>query len=448
MKIGTIASTLVALSLGASLTACGGAEISDGSQLPGDETASGEVMSEFEPEYVTIGENVTSCDDQQYDHWRHLAALAVASANELGRWNAAKDFKKKGTSIELSPEGKARCTNGCENIKAILELQQDVTRIIPRHDPPLLRQYMVSFLDRQINWERTNPTPEHSLKLAAVSDDICGFRYHFDVTGESTSTTTTTTTTPTNTNTWGGSTALIASHSWKCLNSQGNSTADNTTVIQDNCSQGPTQVWTMENKGGANYQFKNGAGKCMGVQYNATHDGASVVLQTCNGSSAQLFTANHKGSNNFELRNTGSGKCLDVASGQHHAGLRLQIYNCANSGNQTFNLPSVSIGGGSSGTTTITTKPGGKLKPAVLFNQLKFAGEVENKFLMFQSTETQASIDPMGTMITGGSTAKSGKCAEGSVTVTGKVGDCCVVSGKYGTLQKASWNPGTLYCKY
>ncbi len=143
MKIGTIASTLVALSLGASLTACGGAELSDGSQLPGDETASGETMSDFEPEYAQIGEEVTACDDQQYDHWRNLAALAVAAANELGRWNAAKDFVKVTVSnnpgIALSNEGLARCTNNCDNVKAILELQNDVTKIIPRHDPALLR---------------------------------------------------------------------------------------------------------------------------------------------------------------------------------------------------------------------------------------------------------------------------------------------------------------------
>ncbi len=132
MKIGTIASTLVTLSLGASLTACGGAELSDGSQLPGDETASGDVMSDFEPEYVQIGEEITACDDQQYDHWRNLAALAVASANELGRWNSAKDFVKTNVNgqpaIALSNEGLARCTNNCDNIKAILSSRTTLPR--------------------------------------------------------------------------------------------------------------------------------------------------------------------------------------------------------------------------------------------------------------------------------------------------------------------------------
>jgi Ricin-type beta-trefoil lectin domain-like len=445
MKTWTIASTLVALSLGASLTACGGAEISDGSQLPGDEVASGELMSDFEPEYVQIGEEVTSCDDNQYDHWRNLAALAVASANELGRWNTAKDFVKSGTGIALSSEGLARCTNGCENIKAILELQNDVSKIIPRHDPALLRQYMGTFLDRQITWSKNNPVPDHTLKLAAVSNDVCGFRYHFDVVGAGS--TTTTTTSSGSSNTWGGTTALVPTHSWKCVNAQNNSTADNVTAVQDNCAQIPTQVWTMENKGGSNYQFKNGAGKCLGVANNATNDGATVTVQSCNGASGQLFTATHKGSNNFEIKNTSSNKCLDVSSGTSAAGLRMQIYACHGGANQTYNLPTATLGGAA--TTTTTTTAASSINPSVLFNQLKFAGETENKFLMFQSTATQASIDPMGTMIDGGSKATSGSCLEGATQLDSDnlSGKCCVVSGKYGTLQVSTWNKKLYYCK-
>lgn len=443
MKTWTIASTLVTLSLGASLTACGGAEIYDGSQLPGDEASSGELMSEFEPTFVQIGEEITSCDDQQYDHWRNLAALAVASANELGRWNTAKDFVKSGNTVQLSSEGLARCTNGCENIKAILELQNDVTKIIPRHDPALLRQYMVAFLDRQVQWSRNNPAPDHTLKLAAVSNDVCGFRYHFDVVGAGS--TTSTSTSSGSSNTWGGTSAIKPTHSGLCVNSQYNSTNDNTTAVQDYCSGSQTQAWSMETKGGSNYQFKNGAGKCLGVANNATNDGATVTVQSCNGSNGQLFTANHKGGNNFELKNTASGKCLDVSSGQGSANLRLQIYSCHGGANQTFNMGSVSTGGSSSSTKTAASS----VKPSVLFNQLKFAGETDNKFLMFQSTATQASIDPMGTMIDGGSKATSGSCLEGATQLDSDnlSGKCCVVSGKYGKLVVSTWNKKLYYCK-
>lgn len=440
MKTGTIASTLVAMSLGAFLTACGGAEISDGSQIPEEQGTSGELMSEFEPEYVQIGEAITSCDDTQYDHWRNLAALAVASANELGRWNAAKDFVKAGNGIQLSQEALSRCQNGCENIKAILELQNDVTRIIPRHDPPLLRQYMVSFLDRQINWNRANPVPDHTLKLASVTNDVCGFRYHYDVVGTTTPETTTTTT-PTNTNTWGGTTAMQPTHSWQCVSVQG--AHDYANTQQESCKVGPAQQWTVENKGGSNYQFRNGPDKCLSV--NGWGDGAQVVAQSCNGSGNQLFTLNHKGSNNFELRNVATGKCLDIAT----PGTRLQVYSCTGSANQTFNMPSVAIGGGSQSSTTTKTKPGAPLKPKALWDQLKFAGELENKFLMFQYTDTQASIDPMATMISGGSNAKSGSCAEGATVFsdTNVSNDCCVVNGKYGKLVVSTWNKKLYYCK-
>jgi Ricin-type beta-trefoil lectin domain-like len=289
--------------------------------------------------------------------------------------------------------------------------------------------------------------PDHTLKLAAVSDDVCGFRYHFDVTGVGT-TTTTTTTSNGSSNTWGGTTALIPTHSWKCVNSQSNSTADNVVAVQDNCAQVPTQVWTMENKGGSNYQFKNGAGKCLGVANNGTADRADVNVQPCTGSGAQLFTATHKGNNNFELKNVGSGKCLDVRSGQTTAGLQMQIYSCSGTPNQTYNLPTAALGGGATSTTTTTTAPT-SINPAVLFNQLKFAGETENKFLMFQSTATQASIDPMATMISGGSKSTSGSCLEGATQLDDEnlTGKCCVVSGTYGKLVVSTWNKKLYYCK-
>src|SRR5688572_18410308 len=144
MKTRTIASTLVALSLGASFTACGGADTTD----PELSAHADEALGTFDQ----VDQPITACDDIQYDHWRHLAALAVAAGNELGRWNAAKDFVSQWNGIQLSSEGLSRCKNGCENIKAILSLQADQTRVIPRHDPGLLRQYMKSFHERQTIW--------------------------------------------------------------------------------------------------------------------------------------------------------------------------------------------------------------------------------------------------------------------------------------------------------
>jgi hypothetical protein len=60
-----------------------------------------------------------------------MAALAVAAANELGRWNVTTDFHKVTNSnwqtvLGLSPAGLARCSSrghSCPNIKALLFFQ-------------------------------------------------------------------------------------------------------------------------------------------------------------------------------------------------------------------------------------------------------------------------------------------------------------------------------------
>jgi hypothetical protein len=430
MKTGTIASTLVALSLGASLTACGGAELSDGSQLPEDETASGEIMSDFEPEFDQVEAEITACDDQQYDHWRNLSALAVASANELGRWNAAKDFTKVwGPAIGLSAEGLARCTNGCDNVKAILELQNDTTKIIPRHDPALLRQYMVAFYERQVNWNLNNPIPDHSLKLAAVSADVCGFRYHFDVTGATTTSTSVS-----------GTTEVKPVHSGKCLDVAGASSNDGAAINQYGCWGGNNQKFTVESQGNNTYRLKGVAsGKCIGVVNGATNDGAGIEQRTCGANNSQLFQLNNKGNNTFELKHVSSGKCVDVKGNSTGDSVGLQLWSCHGGANQAYAMNLTS--GGSTSTTS-------SVNPGVLFNQLKFAGELDNKFLMFQSTATQVSIDPMATMISGGSTATSGSCSDGATAYgEGLAGDCCSVSGKLGTLVQSPWNKKLFYCK-
>jgi hypothetical protein len=54
-----------------------------------------------------------------------MAALAVAAAKELGRWNAGVDFQVNGDRIGLSSTGRGRCTNSCKGIDALLALQND-----------------------------------------------------------------------------------------------------------------------------------------------------------------------------------------------------------------------------------------------------------------------------------------------------------------------------------
>lgn len=428
MKPRSIASNLATLSLGAFLSACGGADIPDGSEPQGDDVAS-ELMSSYDE----VTQEVTACDDNQYDHWRYLSALAVASANELGRWDVS-DFAKVGGKIQLSSTGLARCSSGCENITGILQMQNDETRVVPRHDPGLLRQYMIAFYDRQVNWNRTNPIGAYSLTFSSVSDDVCGLRYHFNVGGAATNSTAG----------LAGTTELKPTSQYRCMDVVGVSSSDGATVQQHTCGGGANQKFTVEHQGNNTYRLKaNHSGKCLGVVNNATWDGALLEQRSCGANNSQLFHMNSKGNGLYELRNVNSGKCVDVQSGGLTQGALMQLYSCHGGANQTFATSGL---GTSSGTST-SSAPG--VNPASLWSRLKLFGEHDNRYLMFQSTATQVSIDPMGTLVSGGSSSSSGACIQGATTLQAgvKAGDCCVVAGRYGKFAASPWNTKMFYCK-
>jgi Ricin-type beta-trefoil lectin domain len=440
MKHWSIASSLVTMSLGALLTACGGAEMSDGSQLSESNAASDEAMSNFDE----VAQEVTVCDDTQYDHWKYLSALAVATANELGRWNAAKDFVKETNNgsprISLSSEGMARCNpSGCPNVSAILQLQNAETATITRHDPSLLRQYMVTYFDRQ----KGTPAPAHELTLVGMEPDLCGFRYTFEVDGAAAGTTTTTTSSGVS-----GTSELKASSAYKCLDIVGVSGSDGAQVQQYSCSKGANQKFTVE-ASGSGYRLKaNNSGKCLGVVNSATNDGAMLEQRSCGANNSQIFQFNSKGNGLSELKNVNSGKCVDIQSGGTGDGQRAQIYSCHGGANQAFQAPSLVSG---SSSTTTTTPSGSSVSPASLWSQLKFAGENENKYLMFKSDAAlgTVSIDPMATMVSGGASSSSGACHSGAIVFSDDdiTGDCCSVSSKYYSLKRSTFNQRIFQCK-
>jgi hypothetical protein len=54
-----------------------------------------------------------------------MAALAVATATELGRWQAARDFAVVRNTLTLTSEGKRQCDDGvCPNTQGVLDLQK------------------------------------------------------------------------------------------------------------------------------------------------------------------------------------------------------------------------------------------------------------------------------------------------------------------------------------
>ena len=439
MKTGSIASNLVALSLGALFTACGGAEMNDGSQLSSDQDMSADDVASY---FDQAEQEVTSCDDAQYDHWRYLSALAVAAGNELGRWNAAKDFYKENTNINprilLSAEGLARCNpSGCPNVSAILQMQNTETAVTARHDPLLLRQYMVTYHTRQVN--NGGVSPAHTLTYLKSEDDVCGMRFYFTVGGGTT----------TSTSGISGTSELKATSAYKCMDIVAVSGSDGAQVQQYSCNgTGANQKFSIEAVG-ANYRLKaNNSGKCLGVANNASNDGALLEQRTCGSNNSQLFSLNSKGTGLFEIKNVQSGKCVDIQAGGTADGQRAQLYTCRGTANQTFQTP-----GFTSGSSTTTSS----VTPSSLWSQLKFAGELDNKYLMFKSDATTVSIDPMGTMVNGGAGTSSGSCYATSPVYSqteNLAGDCCILTAatstaaaKYGTLSVAPYNAKMWLCK-
>src|SRR5690606_29022478 len=149
-----------------------------------------------------------------------------------------------------------------------------------------------------------------------------------------------------------------------------------------------------------------------GVVNSATNNGALLEQRNCGANNSQIFELNSKGNNQYELKNVNSGKCVEIQGG-YNDGQRAQLNSCNGGANQRFQASGLS--GSSAGSTSSHssgTNSGPGVSPANLWSQLKFAGEHENKYLMFRADNNSGtvSIDPMNTMVSGGASAASGAC--------------------------------------
>lgn len=419
MKTWTINSNLAALSLGAFLAACSGVDQGASGDEAGLESVDPTGVADVE--FSETGEAITACDDSQYDHWRYLAALAVATAQELGRWQPTVDFvSNTNTGISLSAAGLARCKEGCGNIQAILSLQNNGGGVIPRHDPGLLKGKFISFFERQVHHAQNNGIIDHELTATSVSTAACGFRYWFSAK---------------QVQKYSGTTTLVAAHSNSCVDVAGFSTNNGGNIHQWGCSGTANQKFTVESQSNGAYRLKSiHSGKCLRATTNQS--GANVDQNDCDTSTSQMFDivpVNGK----FQLKNRSGGMCLDVNGVSTANGANVHTWHCGTGANQMFSMAVTS------GSATLPN-------PAQLANNLLWVGGVENAYLAFQSTATEVSIDPMGTMVSGGSTATSGSCMEGATqydptrTYGGK---CCEVDGKFGTYVQSTWNKSVYVCR-
>src|SRR5512133_613777 len=127
------------------------------------------------------------------------AALAVAMATELGRWDPINDLTVTNTMYggvtSLSSTGLGRCGNGCVNVKAILGQQNSaLTSVIPQDvfNPTVLATELTSSYSRQVNLiqdlSRNRPAalpPLHKLTLVGGPTNLgngnCGPHYIYQV---------------------------------------------------------------------------------------------------------------------------------------------------------------------------------------------------------------------------------------------------------------------------
>jgi chitinase len=126
-----------------------------------------------------------------------------------------------------------------------------------------------------------------------------------------------------------GSTGPITGYQGLCLDDRSASTANFNPIQVYTCNGTNAQSWTVNSNGTLTV-----LGKCLDVNAAGTANGTLVDLYDCNGTGAQSWVHQSNG----ELVNTNSGKCLDD-TGFGGAGTQVQIWACADSSNQQWNVP-------------------------------------------------------------------------------------------------------------
>jgi chitinase len=127
----------------------------------------------------------------------------------------------------------------------------------------------------------------------------------------------------------GTTTGQITGYQGLCLDDRSASTANFNPIQVYTCNGSGAQDWTVNSNGSLTV-----LGNCLDVAGAGTANGTLVDLYTCNGTGAQSWVHESNG----ELVNTNSGKCLDD-TGYGGSGTQLQIWACADTANQQWNVP-------------------------------------------------------------------------------------------------------------
>ena len=133
------------------------------------------------------------------------------------------------------------------------------------------------------------------------------------------------------TNVPNGPQGVISGPGGQCVDVAADDTgADGAAVQLWNCqSYAEDQHWTHNADGSLTT-----LGRCLDINGNGTANGTQVELWDCNGVGGQVWQQQADGS----LRNPQSGRCLDAPNGATTNGTRLQIHDCNGSPAQRFTL--------------------------------------------------------------------------------------------------------------
>jgi hypothetical protein len=245
-------------------------------------------------EMGTAHQAVAACegDDVLYDYNAFAASLAVAIANELGRWDVNADFDVRNGKLELSTTGTMHCNaspKGCANVTAMLRLQDDASSVIPHHSPAMYRNKLTHWYQKQTQ------------KLT----DLVNQRLTVDK----------------------GVYKIQVRHSGKFMAVDGGSTSDGAAVEQrGSVAQVGADEWRLmlEN---TKHKFKNvRSGKCLTLSSDAQSDNVLLVQKACTwGSSTQAFEFAQAG-DHYAIR-TKYGMALDISGGSSADDARVIQYS-------------------------------------------------------------------------------------------------------------------------
>jgi len=135
---------------------------------------------------------------------------------------------------------------------------------------------------------------------------------------------------------------IVARHSGKCLDVEGESTASGARVIQFGCGGWPNQQWQILPVGGGYYKIvARHSGKVLDVQWAGMDNGTPVWQWDENGTAAQQWAITDVGGGYVWIMARHSGKALDVAGGYTTDGTPVHQWDYVGIPNQQWQLRQV-----------------------------------------------------------------------------------------------------------